>query len=370
MFRYLHFFLILLLPGILNAQTMGIRKYSNEFLTIGASPRGMAMANSIVASVDDVTSSYYNPAGLALINHTMQFSFMHSEYFGGITSYDYAAAAFKLDRMSALGISFVRFGADNIPNTYDLVDQNGAINYDNVTNFSVANYALILSYGRKFNEMARYHGYLIRYGGSVKIVRNTVGPFANSWGFGVDAAVQVQVDDHSTIGILLKDASNTFNAWNFTFTDAQKNVLLQTGNDIPVHSTEITLPRLIIGGNRTYNLNKEFSLMGEADMDITFDGRRNVLMATEPISFDPHIGLEAAYKKTICLRLGFGNFQYYTDDNPDNKKVFGFSPSIGLGLMFKKLTLDYALTNLGSTSPGLYSHIVGLRLTIDRAKKH
>ena len=329
----------------------------------------MSMSNSLSASVDDVTSSYYNPAGLALMNHTMQLSFMHSEYFGGITSYDFAAAALRLDRKSTLGISLIRFGADNIPNTFELVDQNGAINYDKVSNFSVSNYAVMISYGRKYNEMARYHGYLIRYGGSVKIIRNTIGPFANSWGFGIDAGIQAQVDDHTIISALVKDASNTFNAWSFTFTESQKDVLAATGNDIPVHSTELTLPRLILGINRTHNFSKEFSLMGEMDMDITFDGRRNVLMATDPVSWDPHIGLEAGYKKTVFLRCGFGNFQFYTNDNPDNKRIIGFQPAIGIGLALKKLNLDYALTNLGNTSPGLYSHILGLRVTIDRAKK-
>ena len=361
---------ILTLSFTISAQTDGVRKYSNEFMFIGASPRGMALANSLCASVDDATSCYYNPAGLALMNHTMQLSAMHTEYFGGITSYDYAAAAIRLDRRSTLGISLIRFGADNIPNTYDLVDANGVVNYDLVTDFSVANYAVMISYGRKYNERERYHKYMIRYGGSVKIIRNIVGPFANSWGFGIDAGLQVQVDDHSTVGVVVKDASNTFNAWNFTFSDAQKDVLAATGNDIPTHSTEYTLPRLILGFNRVHDFNKEFSLMGEADMDITFDGMRNVLITSAPVSFDPHIGFEGSYKKTVFLRLGFGNFQYYTDDDPDNKKVFGFSPSIGIGIVLKKLSIDYALTNLGSTSPGLYSHIVGLRLTIDKAKKH
>jgi hypothetical protein len=361
--------LSIVLPIMLSAQTSSVRKYSNEFLFIGASARGMAMSNAVGASVDDISAGYYNPAGLALIKNSIQLGFMHSEYFAGITSFDYGAATIKLDRKSVLGVSVIRFGADNIPNTFQLVDQNGGIDYSKVTNFSVADYAVMISYGTKYNERARYGGYLLRYGGSVKIIRRTVGPFAGAWGFGIDAGAQVDLDEHSTLSVMVKDATTTFNAWSFTFSDEQKSVLSQTGNDIPTHSTELTLPRIILGANRRFEFNKDFSLMGEAAIDITTDGKRNVLIASNPLSFDPHLGLEAAYKKTVYLRGGIGNFQYYTNDNPTAKSVVGFQPTIGIGLRLKKIAIDYAFTNLGSTSPGLYSHIIGLRLSIDRQKK-
>ena len=40
------------------------RKYSNEFLNIGAGARGLAMGSAQVASVNDGTAGYWNPAGL------------------------------------------------------------------------------------------------------------------------------------------------------------------------------------------------------------------------------------------------------------------------------------------------------------------
>jgi hypothetical protein len=42
-------------------------KYSNEFLSIGIGARGLAMSGAQVASVGDVTSAYWNPAGLASV---------------------------------------------------------------------------------------------------------------------------------------------------------------------------------------------------------------------------------------------------------------------------------------------------------------
>ena len=53
---------IALIPAIASAQ---FRKYSNEFLNIGAGARGLAMGSAQVASVEDGTAGYWNPAGLA-----------------------------------------------------------------------------------------------------------------------------------------------------------------------------------------------------------------------------------------------------------------------------------------------------------------
>ncbi len=53
--------LLLLCPFAGSAQ---FRKYSNEFLNIGAGARGLAMGNAQVASANDATAGYWNPAGL------------------------------------------------------------------------------------------------------------------------------------------------------------------------------------------------------------------------------------------------------------------------------------------------------------------
>jgi hypothetical protein len=69
------------------------RKYSNEFLNIGAGARGMAMGGAQVASVNDGTAGYWNPAGLVEVKECPQLNLMHAEYFAGIGKYDYASLA-------------------------------------------------------------------------------------------------------------------------------------------------------------------------------------------------------------------------------------------------------------------------------------
>ena len=86
------------------------RKYSNEFLNIGAGARGLAMGSAQVASVQDGTAGYWNPAGLAALKDNPSVNIMHAEYFAGIGKFDYASVALPVqDNSRTLGVSFLRF---------------------------------------------------------------------------------------------------------------------------------------------------------------------------------------------------------------------------------------------------------------------
>ena len=82
----------LLLCLFISQRSQGqFRKYSNEFLNIGAGARGLAMGSAQVASVNDGTSGYWNPAGLVNVKEQPQLNIMHAEYFAGIGKYDFAS---------------------------------------------------------------------------------------------------------------------------------------------------------------------------------------------------------------------------------------------------------------------------------------
>src|SRR6478752_10713502 len=131
---------------MLSPASAQFRKYSNEFLNIGAGARGLAMGSAQVASVDDGSAGYWNPAGLAHVKDHPQLNLMHAEYFAGIGKYDYASLAIPLkDNKRVLGLSLLRFAVDDIPNTVFLVQPDGSIDFSNITTFSSADYAFIFS---------------------------------------------------------------------------------------------------------------------------------------------------------------------------------------------------------------------------------
>ena len=334
-------------------------KYSNEFLAIGIGARSLGMANASVACTDDVTSGYWNPAGLMGVQPKLQVGLMHAEYFASIAKYDYGAVAGKIDSVSAFGFSVVRFAVDDIPNTTQLIDAGGNLDYDRITTFSAQDYAFIFSYARK----APIAG--LNYGANVKIIRRKVGDFAGAWGFGLDAGAQYDFKGWR-FGAVVRDVTSTFNAWNFNLSQEMKDVFLATGNVIPENSLELTLPRLILGASKKVSIGKkqQFSLAGEMDFINTFDGERNVVLRTSVWSLEPVVGFEGGFKNIIFLRAGLGNMQKAKD--VFGKEVTTIQPNFGVGLHIKSLTLDYALTNIGDQSISLYSNIFSLKIDINQ----
>ncbi|GAB4282404.1 MAG: PorV/PorQ family protein [Marinilabiliales bacterium] len=334
-------------------------KYSNEFLSVGIGARASGMGNSIIASVADVTSGYWNPAGLTLNNHDLQLGAMHNEYYAGIGKYDFLGAVKQLSDSSAFGISIIRFGVDDIPNTLDLIDSEGNIDYSKIKSFSVADYAFMFSYARKLPIKG------LRVGGNVKIIRRNVGEFANAWGFGLDAAAQYDYNSWK-FALMARDITTTFNAWTF-HTETFEEQFLLTGNEVPVNSLEITLPKFIFGAAKYFKLSEKFDLIAEVNFDVTTDGKRNVIIKSDPFSIDPHAGVEVGFMKIAYLRAGVMNLQKIPNINGGDD--FTFQPNIGLGLhLFNRLTVDYSFTDIADQSIALYSHVFSLCYAIDKTK--
>ncbi|MCH2198209.1 MAG: PorV/PorQ family protein [Flavobacteriales bacterium] len=334
-------------------------KYSNEFLSIGVGARALGMSNAQVAVVNDVTAGYWNPTGLMGIESDLQISAMHANYFANIAQYDYAGVGKRLDSLSAVGFSVIRFGVDNIPNTTELIDAGGNINYDRITSFSVADYAFIFSYARKMKTP----GLII--GGNAKIIYRKVGDFASSWGFGLDASVSYRTGKwrFAAVG---RDITSTFNAWNFTLDESTIETFTLTGNEIPENSLELTLPRVILGAARDFRFSQKFGMLAALDLTVTTDGKRNTIISSNPISVDPAVGLEFDYEQTLFFRAGLGSLQYITDIT--DERLLTFQPNIGIGLRIKRVYIDYALTDIGDQSTNLYSNIFSLRLDLVKQK--
>ena len=352
--KYL-FFLIFFFSGLSLFSQTSAPKYSNEFLSVGVGARAFAMGNVAVASQSGVEAAYWNPASLVDLSKKYEISAMHAEYFAGMAAYDYVGFGVKLDEKSALALSVIRYGVDDIPNTLELIDKDGNIRYDLVTTFSAADYAFLFSYAKK----TKIEGLSI--GGNVKIIYRHTGEFASAYGFGIDAAVKYKKGKWQ-MGALLRDASSTFNAWVFK-TDDLEDVFNTTDNEIPENSTEITLPRLILGVSRNVRLSDKVSVLAELDLDFTFDGKRHTFIEGDPVSIDPHMGLEFQYQDLIYLRMGVGNIQRETDFQ--QKESLVFQPNMGLGIHYKNFRLDYALTDIGDQSISKYSNVFSLSYAFD-----
>ena len=315
-------------------------KYSNEFLNIGVGGRALGMGNVQAAITGDATAGYWNPAGLLRLQNRYNVSLMHSELFAGIAKNDFASFAMPLDTNSALAVSVIRLAVDDIADTRRLQNEYGYIQYDSIRFFSVADYAMLLSYARRSNLV---EGLML--GANAKIIYRNVGQFANAYGFGVDVGAQLQRGKWQ-YGLMAKDITTTFTAWTHNIEELEE-VYEQTGNDLPENNAELTLPRIVLGVGRSFQFNDKFSALLAADFDFTFDGKRNVLLGTNVVSLDPHVGLELAYANSVFVRGGINNYQQTR--NFDGGTTKRLQPNFGIGVKTGGLLLDLALSRVNNS---------------------
>ena len=337
-------------------------KYSNEFMSLGVGAASLGLGSAVVASSNDVNSIYWNPAGLTNVDKFLEVSFMHSEYFAGIAKYDYLGFAHSINAKSTIGFAALRFGVDDIPNTTQLIDNNGVINYNNITKFSAGDYAFLFSYARKLKTPG------LSIGGTAKVIYRKIGDFAKSWGFGLDAGLQYQRPKNWRFGLMARDVSTTFNAWVFDINQQTTAVFLSTGNALPKDGIELTLPRFILASACKFDIGKKgINIGGEMDVDLTTDGQRNSLIQSNSISIDPHFGIAVGYKSLFSVRGGISNIQKFS--NIDESSYWGFQPNLGLGIGIKGFNLDYAFTRMGAADAGYYTHVFSINMKLSKPVK-
>jgi hypothetical protein len=322
-------------------------------MNIGVDAAALGMSNAVVAHTSDVNSGYWNPAGLVHLEDN-EMALMHSSYFANIANYNYIAFAKPLDDRSAIAVSFIRFGVDDILDTTQLIDEQGNVNYDRINLFSAADYGLTFSYARKLPIDG------LNYGVNAKVIRRVIGDFASSWGFGLDLGIQFETGNQWLIGLMARDITTTFNAWSVDkdkFAQIQDAVEGQN-QEVP-EGTEITIPKLQLGISKLFTFNYDYTLRTELDLNVRFE-QNNDIISSSFASINPALGFEFGYTDLVFLRAGMGNFQ--NELQIDNSEQLSFQPSFGVGFKYQGIQLDYAFTDIGDQSVALYSNVFSLKL--------
>ena len=349
------FFTAFILSGIFSEAQI-IRKYSNEFLNIGAGARGLAMGGAVISNQADVYSPMWNPAGLIGIDRDWQGAAMHAEYFESIAKYDYLAYAKPLDNKGGVfAISVVRLGVDNILNTTQMIDAEGNIDYDKITSFSQSDYAGLVSYAFRPGGNHR-----LSVGVNAKLVYRNVGKFANGFGFGFDLGMLYNSDTGWKYGAMLRDATTTVNFWTVNQKELSAVVNGEEFNPAPKDRMELTMPKLNLGMSRNFEINRDLELLPEAGLNIDF-AKTAALISTDFASITPYAGAELKFQDMIFVRVGLNRFQTVTDIE-NLKRKLSFQPSAGIGIKYQGLTLDYAITNSGVGGSNFYSNFFSLKL--------
>lgn len=349
------FFLLALLLSVsdVTAQSFTNAKYGGDFMSVGAGARALGMGSAHTAISNDVTSAYWNPAGLTHVE-SVDIAYMHSERFAGIVSYDYGAVAYPLkESESTIALSIFRQGVDNIANTLNAWDRERNLPRENVEDyieeFSVADMAFILSYARRASGR-------LSWGVNAKIINHKLGPFADAWGYSIDAGTQYRIGN-TLVGVHVMDLTTMMKFWSVNrseFGDFEETF----DDEIPSGQNERVLPTLKIGAGHSVKLN-DFLVTGAADVDVRFENRQAYFINLGSVSFEPHLGVETTYKERLSLRAGI------TDVTTDPGNSIYMSPTLGAGLHLRSVFIDYGFANFGGTATSLgLTHRISLRITL------
>lgn len=343
--------IVLLVLASSPAYGQRVAKYGADFLAGGVGARALGMGGAHVALADDVDAGYWNPAGLTGVS-SKQLSYMHAERFSGVVSFDYAGYAMPISDESVIGLSFFRSGVNDIKNTLDAWDpernQPRPNPGDHITSFSAADYAFFVGYGRRLGED-------LRAGVTAKIIRRTIGDFAEAWGYSVDVGAQLGRGPWQ-FGVNLQDLSTMLQSWSVN--DEELTDLVEVfGDAMPEGGTELVLPVARLGAARSVDFTSS-KLIVSLDADLAFDGQQANSFGAGDVSVHPRLGAEYSYMDLVAVRAGFSRIQHVDSEGLD------LTPTAGAGLTFGGVAVDYSFGDFAGLVSDLgYSHRISARYT-------
>lgn len=323
--------LLFLLFSLTVLSSVWAENYTGDFLTNGVGGRALALGGAYVSVADDVTATYWNPAGAGAIPEKVQLSFMHAARRSGLGTFNYVGAINRINTHLVLGASWIHAGVNDIPifpafdrnispgNRRDIAKYRPSFEPDSFLSDSenafmvtvATRFAISQEWWDNFGRNSLPPEFLL--GVNVKrISQSLVGKSADGLGF--DAGLLIRVLDTNAIlgvggfggfsvGLNVQDISETTLTWN---TDSEREELIPTNvkfgfsyhNDILNHQVVLSY-----------------------EYESRFDGQN-------------HFGSEYQLNKSLFLRAGLRDGD----------------ATAGIGVNIDRFRLDYALLTNDLTS--------------------
>ena len=282
------------------------------FLMIRPGARAAGMGSAFMAIADDATAAYFNPGGLAFLDHR-ELALMHSPWLNNIWRdvgdlyYEYVAYAAPVQGWGTVGGSLVFLSEGRSQQTDDLGNVLGE--------FSSYEMSPHLSYGTKVGKK-------LGLGGNFKIVYSHLfsGTIGGSRGNGV--ATTWAFD----FGLLYKGPFKRM-SWGATVQNiGPKLVYLEAENADPL--------------SRNLRVGTAYRLMDNrvSKWVLSADATKMLLNLNDPMRAQlyevvTHLGTEFVYSDLLALRTG-----YVTDEAGHIK-----GPTFGGGVLVKRFSFDYGM---------------------------
>jgi hypothetical protein len=276
---------------------------SLQFLKIGNGARASAMAESFVAVADDISSLYYNPAGLVQFKEN-GINFSHTQWFVD-TRLEFAGAVYHFKGNNAIGFSVTSLRTEDMKVTTE-TQPFGTGEY-----FRFSDISLGLSYARQMTDQ-------FSVGATIKYVQEDLGALKIKTVLG-------DLGTYYKTGLGTSRFSVVISNFGAQVSPSGSVKLI---NDSTVSNFQKFPPPTLfrIGFAMEPILNDKHRLTTSVQLNSPSDNAENV-------SF----GIEYAYKDFLIVRGG-----YKLNVDAEN---FSCGAGIKFPLTFAKSSLDYSLSN-------------------------
>ncbi len=329
----------------------------DALFTYGYTPRGMAMGNAIIAGVDDFSASYYNPAGMALLEKpSFGIGYMAT---GDFLKALHADDEIELDDMqglligSSIPLPFGAFLSRRLAFGFSCFFPDGVILAIKVPYPTEPQYVLLQNSGRSLSVAATVSLRIIdgvAVGGGAQLFDNTSGR--------IDATVDPNGKVEATVGqeltsyyapiagVMIRPELWSGKSSGFRFAAVFREKFF-TEYEIPISSylggvplvvnlraVSLFTPRQWIGGvgygkNGSYHYELDVSYNEWSEFpDPNFDIDVKFEIPLLPIEFQNSKPYQTDFKDTVTIRAG-GEKKFYDGDRLDlwGRGGYAFEPS-------------------------------------------
>ena len=309
---------------------------ANATLDIEPGARSAALGSATMAVDGDYLGLMSNPYQLSNVKYAWA-SFSHTEYYED-TKYDFASAVIPLGVGQGLGVSFSRFGADDIPYIKEGEPLPEGSDYNTL---SIADWVFSVTFGRRLTDRLELG---VGFHGLYREMDQT------GWGFRGDAGLRFRAVDQLFLSALLKGWTSSAATWEsgeFEYTSPKLYLAANYGLPVPY----------LYGKLNLYWQGAELLHREARDMDFETDKDRGARVWEDPLDWlsGGRGGIEFAFDFGLSLRAGLSSFTTIQ------------SVTAGAGLTVAKFVkIDYAFESHPvlspvhrisvSVSPYLFSH--------------
>ena len=343
---HLLFRMIILFGSFASSQTYWV-KYGWQAFNSAGDARILSLGGAAVTDYGTSVSPLFNPAASSRVgNHNINYT--HQSRLAGMINSDLIGFPIRnffrplnliilhegIDDIPDTRHILLDFGLDGIPGSGDIGEGNGILDEGERLDESKLKYFSQRQLGLHLSTAWTTKKYEI--GLALKMLQHSLGEFSGT-GIGLDLGILMIPWENGRLGFTIRDATTSWQVWDNGTVERFK-------------------PTIISGIAQTYRLTQwPLSITAMGNMIINLNGRS----LDDDLNFGDNggqllFGLNVVYNHQIAIRLG--------------RNRIG-STTVGMGLSWENMSLDYAFLN-APTGSGLGStHLVSISVNSDWVRK-